>query len=136
MGENPDWYNNVSKYIHDGLHLHDDDIKAAAWIHGFIRWWLEQVRNLLAVSAFWFLAEKGDSLLLKILAGISGLLFFAYFAAWPNNFHFRFFPYIKNPKWNFSINIVLWMLVCMPIFFAVCFAIFEALATLMKISAR
>jgi hypothetical protein len=38
------------------LHLHDDDIKAA-------------------VSAFWFLAEKSNSLLLKILAGISGLLF-------------------------------------------------------------
>jgi hypothetical protein len=75
MGENPDWYNKFSKYISDGLHLHDDDIKAAAQIHRFIRWWLEQVRNLLAVSAFWFLAEKSNSLLLKILAGISGLLF-------------------------------------------------------------
>jgi hypothetical protein len=99
------------------LHLHDDDIKAA-------------------VSAFWFLAEKSNSLLLKILAGISGLLFFAYFAASPNNFHFRFFPHIKNPRWNFWINIALWMLVCMPIFFAVCFAIFEAPVTLLNISGK
>jgi hypothetical protein len=60
-------------------------------------------------------------------------MFFSYFAGWVNTFSFRFFPYIKNPKLNFWLNITLWMMVVMPILFGVAIAVVKAFDGLSKI---
>jgi hypothetical protein len=56
------------------------------------------------VSAFYFLAQKSDSELLKVLAAVTYFLLFAYFAGWSNTFSFLFFPYIKNQRLNFLVQ--------------------------------
>jgi hypothetical protein len=58
MSENPPWLNKLNQYLNDGFLLHESDAQARQRIARFIRWWLEQIRNLLVVSAFYFLAQK------------------------------------------------------------------------------
>jgi hypothetical protein len=133
MTTGPIWLDKVCQYFNDGFLLHEDDYKASLRANKFIRWWLEQIRNLLIVSAFYFLAQKSDSLLLKTLANITYFVFFGYFASWLNNFSFRFLPYIKNPKANFWANLVLWMLIAFPIFMLSVVAVGAAFDALSKI---
>jgi hypothetical protein len=76
---------------------------------------LEQVRNLLAVSAFYFLAEKTGSAILKALSTVTIMLFLNYLWNWQNTFSFRFLPYIKNERANFCVNLVLWLVVMLTV---------------------
>jgi len=133
MGENPPWLNKLNKYFSDGFLLHEADFQAGKHIRALTKWWLELVRNLLVVSAFYFLALKSDSTVLKILAQLSLLVFLAYFSTWQNTFSFRFFPYIKNPKVNFWFNLVVWLAICMPIYFFIIIAVTRAFQALSQI---
>lgn len=111
MTDNPAWLDKLNRYLSDAFLLHESDLKAKQTINKLTKWWLDQVRNLLAVSAFYFLAKKTGNVFLESLAAISILLFLNYLFNWPNTFSFRFLPYIKNPRANFWINLALWMIV-------------------------
>jgi hypothetical protein len=86
----------------------------------------------LALSALYFLAQKSGSWVLKALADLSWLFFFSNFVTWQNTFSFRFFPYIKNERANFWINLILWLLIIMPIWYAVVVAITASLNAITK----
>ena len=109
----------IRQYLNDAFLVHELDLNAQRRGNRFIRWWLEQVRNLLAVSAFYFLAEKANDSLLKILSWITIFLFASYFTTWQNTFSFRFLPYIKNPRANFWVNIALWLCVIIVVLLVV-----------------
>jgi hypothetical protein len=136
LSENPPWLNKLNKYFADAILLHESDLWAAKHGRTFIKWWLEVVRNLLVVSAFYFLAQKSDSIVLKVLANVTFLVFFGYFATWQNTFSVRFFPYIKNPKVNFWFNFVVWVAVCMPIYVFILFALAQAFQALSQVSPK
>lgn len=133
MSESPAWLNKLNQYFIDAFLLHEGDLEAKRQINKFIRWWLEQVRNLLVVSAFYFLAQKSDSGLLKTLATVTSFLFFTYFVGWSNTFSFRFFPYIKNQSVNFWFNMVVWLAVLMPVYLLVVIAVVRVFDALSKI---
>jgi hypothetical protein len=134
MGQNPAWLDKINIYIKDGFSVHQGDLWAYRKAYRFTKWWLEQVRNLLALSALYFLAQKSGSWVLKVIAEVSWLLFFANFASWLTTFSFRFFPYIKNARANFWINLVLWVLIVMPIWYAVVVAINASFNAITKIA--
>jgi|HubBroStandDraft_2_1064218.scaffolds.fasta_scaffold333221_2 hypothetical protein len=133
MTANSPWFDKLSQYLRDGFSWHESDRDVGIQIRKLIRWWLEQVRNLLVVSAFSFLAQKSDSRLLKFLAEATFWIYFAYFTGWTNSFSFRFLPYIKNARLNFWLNMALWMLVIMPIYFLIVFGVMRAFTDLSKI---
>jgi hypothetical protein len=136
MSENWVWLEVINRYVNDGFLLHEEDLKASQRFNRFLRWWLEQIRNLLVVSAFYFIAYRSDSLILKALANVTYFLFFGYFVTWTNNFSFRFLPYIKNPKMNFWINGGLWICLCMPVFIASSIAIGKVMLALTTMPPR
>ena len=128
MNKNPTWLVKLNKYLEDAFRLHESDWQAKQSVNKFTKWWLEQVRNLLAVSAFYFLATKTGNGILQLLSSITILLFLSYFTNWQNTFSFRFLPYIKNPKANFWINLALWLCVVMSVWVLV----FRLIAEIMK----
>lgn len=136
MSKTPGWFDKLLKYFGDAIVVHDDDMTAMKRANRFIRWWLEQVRNLLVVSAFYFLAQRSNSQLLKVLAAITSLLFVLYIGAWQNTFSIRFFPYIKNARVNFWLNMILWLAVVMPIWFTVVVALARVISAITKLPAE
>jgi hypothetical protein len=115
MSNNPAWRDRINKYLNDAFLLHESDWQVKQAVNKFTRWWLEQVRNLLAVSAFYFLAQKTGNLILELLAIFTVLLFLNYFSNWQNTFSFRFLPYIKNTRVNLWVNLALWLCVMMAL---------------------
>jgi hypothetical protein len=136
MSKNPAWLEKLNQYVKDAVVIHEIDLKGSVTFNKFIKWWLEQIRNLLAVSAFYFLAQKSDSIVLKSLATISWLVFFSYFTTWQNTFSVRFFPYIKHKKLNLLVNFSLWLAIVMPIWWVVIVGLAKAFDELTKITAR
>jgi hypothetical protein len=133
VAEDPQWFKKIKQYLLDAIQEHPDDLVAARGIRALIKWWLEVVRNLLAVSAFYFLAQKSDSHLLKTMANVTCFAYLVYFISWQNTFSIRFFPYIKHPRVNVWLNIVLWILIFAPIYFGVIYALFQVYLALVAL---
>jgi hypothetical protein len=126
--------NRWRQYFADVFVPHKDDIEVFKATHALSKWWLEQVRNLLAVSAIYFLSQKSDSLTLHILAYATALIFLWSFTTWQLTFSLRLLPYIKNPKLNFRVNCLLWLLVVMPIYYSVLLALASVYGALTKLA--
>jgi len=136
MTDNPVWLDKLNKYFADAVSVHEVDLQTYRGANRFVKWWLEQIRNLLTVSALFFLAEKSDSWLLKVLANITFFVFFFSFTSWQNTFSIRLLPYIKNQRANLWINLIIWMLIMMPIWYLGIIAVTKSFIDLTKISAR
>lgn len=136
MTDNPAWLDKLNRYLSDAFLLHESDFKVKLSINKFTKWWLDQVRNLLAVSAFYFLAKKTGNTILESLAVISVLLFLNYLFNWPNTFSFRFLPYIKNARANLWINLALWMIVLAVVWIGGIFLIADTLKALGKLAGQ
>jgi hypothetical protein len=111
-------------------------MSTAKHVRRLAKWWLELIRNLLVVSAINFLAQQSDSILLKGIAYASFLALFAYCTSYQNTFSINFFPYIKHPRTNFWVNAVVWLCICMPIFFFISASIFIVFEELKRVAPR
>jgi len=136
MTNNPAWLDKCNRYVSDAFLLHESDWKTKGWVNKFTKWWLEQVQNLLAVSAFYFLAKKTGDVLLELLADITVMLFINYFANWQNTFSFRFLPYIKNVRVNFWLNLALWISVIGSVWLLTIFVIADIVKALGKLAGQ
>jgi hypothetical protein len=127
------WAVKFERYLNDAFSVHESDLQVRQWVNKFTKWWLEQVRNILAVSAFYFLAKKTGNGLLELLSSITVLLLLNYFSNWQNTYSFRFLPYIKNPRANFWVNGALWLCVTLCVWLIVIALIAEVMRALGKL---
>ena len=136
MSAEPRWLTSVNNYLKDAILIHESDLWAARKIRAFEKWWFELIRNLLVVSAFNFLAQKSESTLLKILGTATYLLLFSYCISFANSYSIRFFPYIKSERLNFWLNLIVWIIIFIPIFYSVAIGFQLAFNALSKVSPR
>jgi len=135
VSENPPWLDKFNRYWKDAVFIHEGELWTAQFNRNLAKWWLEFIRNLLVASAFYFLAEKSGSIILKTLAAITYVALLSYVISYTYPFSVRLFPYIKNQRWNLWINLIAWTVIWAPIFFSMTVGLAVAFETLSKIAA-
>jgi hypothetical protein len=130
------WLAKLNTYVKDAIQVHHDDLSVARVARRFYKWWLELVRNVLAVSALYFLAMKSESLFLQAVAIFTCFILLGYFISWQNTFSVRFFPYIKNPRVNFVTNGFIWIALMIVLSTSLILTCAGAFATLSKLALK
>lgn len=115
-------------YLNAAFVRHTSDYETALWARQATKWWLDFFRNLVVVSTVYYLAERSDSTVLKLFSYVYACALVAFVSSYFNTWSFRFFPYIKNPKTNFWVNLLIWVVLYM----AVSIGCYIALAAVFK----
>jgi len=123
----------LKEYLEKGFSRHEADHWAALKVRAFAKWWLDLVRNAVVVAAFVYLARKSESVPLKALAYSTAAVLFGYCTSYFNTWSFAFLPGIKHERWNFWINMVLWLVVFTFVFWIAIAAMASAFNALLTV---
>lgn len=103
----------LSDYINAGFVRHTADHQISELARHAAKWWLDFVRNFIVVVGFFYLARKSGNSVLQLFSYINCLVLLWYLTSYFNTWSFRFFPYIKNPRLLFWVNVVPWLIIYM-----------------------
>lgn len=123
----------LKEYIEQGFVLHDSDIWVTKQIRAFAKWWLELARNAIVVTGLIYLADKSNSVTLKVFAYGTSIVLLGYCMSHLNTWSFRFVPGIKHERINRVANAAAWGVISGCIFGPVIFmmvGVFQALLSL------
>jgi hypothetical protein len=123
----------INNYWNAAFVRHTVDYETSLKARHATKWWLDFFRNLVVVSTVYYLAERSDSTVLKIFSYVYYAALLAFVSSYFNTWSFRFFPYIKNPKMNFWVNGLVWIVLALAVFvgcFAALGAVFRSLSLL------
>jgi hypothetical protein len=125
-----------NRYLQAAYVPHPTDYWAALHIRSFAKWWMDLCRNFIVVAVLQFFAQRSGSLALKVFADITFLVFLAYCSSHFNNWHFFFFPYIRNHRLKLAVNMVLWLIVYGLMFYGAIIGVALVYAELVKVQVR
>lgn len=130
------WLDRVNAYFAAAYKPNTVGQQVGSWFRSASRWWMEFARNVLVVGTLLFLADKTNSIALKVFGLLTACAMVVYIYSFHQFGRIDLFPYIKDPKRHRWTNGIAWVAISTALFF-LAFKGFEAVTdALSKVTSR